>query len=266
MSVNTDNVRTSSGFQWSSLINVSHVNFSWKERFPNADVPSYANVTDPVNSLYVFKTNGILQVGETAPEWQPANAQMPGSPIIVDVNGDKKLDSSDVVRYDFNPKITIGIGNTFRYKQLDLGIFFYGQFGGYNYNYLTSWSDPGGLIAGNQSGIKQISNVWTTANPGGTLPGVAYNESALGLLAGVDTRVESTDFVRCRNISLGYTFNAPGINKIFKNLRVYTDVQNPFIITQYKIADPEVQAVGVKGGPAPYPMATTYSFGIKANL
>jgi hypothetical protein len=47
---------------------------------------------------------------------------------------------------------------------------------------------------------------------------------------------------------------------------VYVDVQNPFIITNYKIADPEVQAQSVKGGPAPYPMARTFSLGVKAGF
>lgn len=266
VNLNTSNVRTNTGFSWNSLINISHVNYYWKTRFPNADVPSYAKVNDPVNSIYAFKTSGILQVGQTPSAWQPANAQLPGSPILVDINGDKKLDSADVARYNYDPKISIGFGNTFSYKNFDLSIFFYGQFGGYNYNYLTLWSDPAGFISGNQSGIQQLKNAWTTTNPNGTLPGVGYNESALGLLTGVNTRIESTSFLRCRNISLGYTFNVPAVNKIFKTLRIYGDVQNAFIITNYKIADPEVQAAGVKGGPAPYPMAATYSFGIKANL
>jgi hypothetical protein len=143
---------------------------------------------------------------------------------------------------------------------------FYGQFGGTNYNLLTAWSNPVAFITGLQSGIKEISQAWSTSNPTGTLPGVAFNENALGLLTGIDTRLSKTDFVRCRNITLGYTFNPATLNKYFKGLRVFADVQNPFIITDYKIGDPEVQVGVIRGAAAPYPMARTYSLGIKASL
>ena len=263
--LSTRNINTKN-FQWSSNINVSHVLYKHEERFPFEVIPQGGQVKDPVNSIYVFKTDGILQIGEAASEWQPANAKKPGAPKFIDVNNDKKLDKNDIVRYNGDPKLTIGFGNNIKYKQFDLGVLFYGQVGGWGYNNLVSWATPAGFISGNQSGIQEIKNVWSTTNPSGTLPGVAYDEYALGLPAGVDTRLEKTDFVRCRTITLGYTFNQPAINKYFKNLRMYADVQNPFIITNYRIADPEVQAYGVKGGPAPYPMATTYSLGIKANF
>ncbi|MBC7889410.1 MAG: SusC/RagA family TonB-linked outer membrane protein, partial [Ferruginibacter sp.] len=253
-------------FQWNTQLNLSSVLYKHKERFAFEVIPQGGQVTDPVNSIYAYKTNGILQIGEAAPAWQPANAKNPGAPRFVDLSGDKILDKNDIIRFDASPNITIGFGNSLSYKQFDLGFLFYSQFGGWGYNNLISWATPGGIIAGNQSGIKEVKDIWTSSNPMGTLPGVAYDEFALGLAAGVDNRLEKTDFVRCRNITLGYTFNQPAVNRYFKNLRVYADVQNPFIITNYKIGDPEVQAAGVKGGPAPYPMATTYSFGVKTNF
>lgn len=263
--LNSINIKTKV-FSWNSQLNVSHFLFKHKERFPFEVIPQGGLITDPVNSIYVFKTDGLLQIGETASAWQPANAKRPGAPKFVDVNGDKILDKNDIVRYNASPNITIGFGNTLNYKQFDLGFLFYSQFGGWGYNNLISWATPAGLIAGTQSGTKEIKNIWSTTNPSGTLPGVGYDEGALGLAAGVDTRLEKTDFVRCRNITLGYTFNQPGLNRIFKGLRIYVDVQNAFIITNYKIGDPEVEAAAVKGGPAPYPMARTYSFGVKASL
>jgi TonB-linked SusC/RagA family outer membrane protein len=263
--INTQNVKTNN-FQWSSIINVSHVLYRHEERFPFDVIPQGGQVTDAVNSIYVFKTNGLLQIGETPSTWQPANAKQPGAPRFVDVNDDKVLDAKDIVRYNADPQLTIGFGNNFAYKQLDLSILFYGQRGGYGYNNLALWATPAGIIAGNQSGIKQVADIWSTTNPAGNLPGVAYDEGALGLPAGADTRLQKTDFIRCRNITLGYRFNQEAITRYVRNLRVYVDVQNPFIITNYKIADPEVQAQGVKGGPAPYPMARTFSLGIKAGF
>ena len=264
VALNTVNYR-SANFQWNSLINFSTSTWTWKERFPNTDLPKGAQVQDPVNAIYVFKTNGLLQVGQSPSAWQPAAAGKPGSPIFSDLNGDKILDEKDVVRYRVDPKASVGFGNTLRYKKLDIGIFFYAQYGGYGYNYNMQWSDPANLLAGT-GGIKQESAVWTTSNPSGTLPGVAYNESALGLIAGVDTRLEKTDFLRCRNITVGYSLNGGSIAKYVKNLRIYADVQNAFIITNYKIGDPELLTRGVKGAPAPYPMARTFSLGLKASF
>lgn len=266
--VNTTNIKARN-FQWSSILNVSRTVFRHKERFEFEALPQGAKVDDPVNSIYVFRTNGILQAGEALSAVQmllPERGRLPGNPRIVDVNGDKLLNASDIVRYNAFPAVSIGFGNNFSYKKFDLSVFFYGQLGGWGYNNLRAWATPAGFIAGTQSGIKEIKNVWSTTNPGGTLPGVAFDQLALGLPAGLDVDLEKTDFLRCRNVTLGYNFEQPAFKKVFRSFKLYVDVQNPFIITSYKIADPEVQAAAVKGGPAPYPMATTYSLGIKANL
>lgn len=265
LGLNTANVRTSA-FQWNSIINLSHVVTRWKERLPNAFFGNFTQLDDPIGSIYAYKTEGLLQIGETPSVWQPANARNPGAPKILDLNGDKKLDSADIVRYNGTPDLMIGLGNTFRYKNLDLTVFFYGQIGAWGTNTSFAWADPANIISGNQSGIQEVKNVWTTSNPKGTLPGVGFNESALGLLTGIDTRLQKSDFVRCRNITLGYTVKSNAIAQYVKSLRLFADVQNAFIITKYEIADPEVQNPGVKGGAAPYPMARTYSFGVKANF
>ena len=220
--INTINVK-SGDFQWSSNLNATHVLYRWQERYRNTNLRGYQKITDPVNSLYVYQTSGILQVGQQVPSYQPLKARVPGSSLFVDRNDDKKLDSNDVVRFNGSPKISLGFGNTFRYKNFDLMILFYGQLGGYAYNANASWTDPNGFISGLQSGIKQLSEIWTTANPGGIRPGITYNESALALDAGTDIGLEKTDFVRCRNITLGYTLSSPGLAKYVRNMRLYMD-------------------------------------------
>lgn len=52
-----------------------------------------------------------------------------------------------------------------------------------------------------------------------------------------DYYVQNASFLRCDNITLGYSFN-----KLFGVLggRIYGTVQNPFVITKYKGLDPEV--------------------------
>lgn len=259
----------SGDFKWNTEFNLSHISFEHKERFPFEVLPQGAEVSDPINSIYVFRTNGLVQPGETlsaAQQTLPARGQLPGSPKIVDLNGDGTFSALDIVRYDADPLLIMGFTNVFSYRAFDFNISFYGNRGAYGFNFLRTWANPQNIISGNQSGIAEVGNVWTTTNPTGTIPGIAFDQGALGLPAGLDVDLQKRDFIRCRNIGLGYRFNQAGLHKYVRNLSVFVDVQNPFIITNYKIADPEVQASGVKGGPAPYPMATTTSIGIKAGF
>jgi hypothetical protein len=267
LGLNTENIKTKY-FSWNTTFNITHFKNRWVQRFPNDPPAQYGHVNDPVGGdiIYVYKTNGILQVGQEVPAWQPAAATKPGNPIFVDQNGDAKLDYQDVKSYSGIPKAIVGLGNNFTYKKFDLSVFLYGQYGAWGNDYTTLWGDPVGLLSGNQSGTERIKDAWSIANPSGTLPGAAYNEGAIALDAGLDTRLVKRDFLRCRNITLGYTFSSDGLAKYVKSIRVFADVQNAFILTGFKGVDPEIQASSIKGGPAPYPMVRTVSLGLKANF
>ncbi|TDH19965.1 SusC/RagA family TonB-linked outer membrane protein [Segetibacter sp. 3557_3] len=265
MGINTVNLRRGP-FEWTSMINLSRTRLRWEERFQNTFLRGWQNERDLVNSYYVFKTDGIYDGIKAISDAQPTSARQPGSPVFVDRNGDKKIDTLDVFRIDPDPRFTLGFGNTFRYKGFDLAVMFYGQVGGKGTTPAIAWSTAVDFVTGGQNGVRELNEVWTTSNPTGFRPGVAYNESALGLPVGTDIGLQSTDFVRCRNITLGYTFNSGSFSRHVSNLRVYADVQNAFIITDFKYVDPEVSVASVKGGPAPYPMARTFSIGLRANF
>ena len=269
--LNWDAVRKSN-FTYSLALNLTHYKAKWKERYPQ-DFPSYQSNSDPIHGIYAFETNGILQLDQEVPVWQPDQAQIAGSPIFVDQDGNNTLDSADVVIFDQTPKLSIGFDNKFQFGNFDLSIFFYGQFGAYRRNYSLAWASPANFLPGNQNATVDIKDTWTTQNTGGTYPGAAYNEalfstSVQGNVSGVgsDYDIMKADFVRCRNLTLGYSFNQPGVKKYFQQLRIYFDIQNLFIISKYKGADPEIMTPAVKGGAAPYPMVRTYTLGINANF
>lgn len=254
-------------FTWSAILNYTHFTNRWIERFPNDPIPHGGAIEDPIGTIYVYQTNGVLQAGDPVPAHQPAGALKPGCPLFIDQDGDSILTDNDIIKYSGIPFGIVGINNNFRYKNLDLGIFFYGQFGAWGNDYTTQWGDPLGFLASNQSGTTSIMDAWTTSNPNGYLPGAAYNESTvLGLNAGIDTRLAKRDFLRCRNITLGYNLERGIISKYISQLRIYVDVQNAFTLTNFKGVDPEIQAIAIKGGPAPYPMIRTFSFGVKATF
>lgn len=266
VSLNTANIQTKN-FTWKSNVNLTSYANRWTERLPNSPVPRGGLLEDPIGTTYVYQTNGILQVGQEVPAWQPNGAKKPGSPLFVDQNGDNKLDDSDIVKYSGIPRLIVGFGNNLQYKNWDFNVFLYGQTGFWGNDFTKQWADPLSLLSLTQGGSDKIKDVWSQANPGGTLPGAAFNPTTVtGLNAGLDLLLARRDFVRVRNISLGYTLNTARINKYVKSLRLFGDVQNAFILTNFKGVDPELQVTTVKGGPAPYPMARTVSFGLRAGF
>ena len=260
---------------WNMIFNISHYSYRWVERFKEDDRTTYLNVNDPVRAIYAFETNGILQVDEEPPVYQPSTARLPGCPKFVDRNGDNILDSADVVIYDQTPKIILGYSNTFKYKNFDITIDLYGQLGSYKQNYSLNWAIAKNFVAGSSGGEQNVTvdikDAWSTENPNGILPGVAYNEYTLGNIGntvgwGSNLTISKADFIRVRNITVGYNLNSPFIKKFGSNIRLYLDFQNPFVITKFKGVDPEIETPSVKGGAAPYPMVKNYSFGINVNF
>lgn len=272
--INTVNLQTAD-FRWTSMLTLSHYNSVWKEQFPNYDYRDYQQRKDePVNALYFFRTSGIVNSDKSnMPSYQPKDYQQPGCPIIKDLNGDGDITEDDIDMVNVVPKIYWGLGNTFYYKNWDLNIFIYSQLGLKKYNYSLDWAD-GRELAGQTSNqcdiIKEAYNSQT--NPNGTLPGIAFYMSNASLPGGVGTDInyKNASFLRVRNITLGYTFNAAQLGKIgsyISSLRLYVDAQNPITITSFDNFDPEVQTGGsYKGGKAEYPMTRTFSAGIKVQF
>ena len=51
--------------------------------------------------------------------------------------------------------------------------------------------------------------------------------------------LEKSWFIRCRNITLGYTLPVKSAKKLVSNVRIYADVNNLFTITPYDGLDVE---------------------------
>jgi hypothetical protein len=88
----------------------------------------------------------------------------------------------------------------------------------------------------------------------------------------ISENVEKGDFMRIRNITLGYTLPKSLTSKInVSNVRVYGTANNAFLFTQYTGTDPEVSTNGNSNG-APgvdrnsVPMARTISVGLNVGF
>lgn len=165
------------------------------------------------------------------------------------------------------PKFFGGLSQSFSYKQIDLSFDMQYSLGAYTFNNTLQNLV---LMTGTRNKSVEILKAWTKAGDQTDVPRLFFgeNQSTLG-----STRfLEKADFVRMRNIQIGYTLPKKLLEKAkIANLRVYAQVQNAFTITGYKGMDPESNANGnVNIGLGidtfrPY-LARTFTFGINLGL
>ena len=176
-----------------------------------------------------------------------------GNPIegeFVDQNGDGQISDNDrVVRYQKDPKVTMSMSNTFNYKNWDLGFVLRANFGAHVYNNVLS----------NRS---VLNKTWQNGNLSNLVDNDFYFTGTTGAnLYMSDYYLRKGDFLRCDNITLGYTWE--NLLKNHLRLRLYGAVQNPFVITKYNGLDPETFS-GIDNNV--YPRPTTYTLGLVATF
>lgn len=176
-----------------------------------------------------------------------------GKPIegeFVDQDGNGQIDNDDrVIRYQKDPKVTMTLSNTFNYKNWDLGFVLRANFGAKVYNNVLA-----------QRNVK--SRVYANNNLNNMVENDVYFDGTTGAnLYLSDYYLRNGNFLRCDNITLGYTWQNLLSNKL--RLRLYAAVQNPFVITKYNGLDPEVFS-GIDN--KVYPRPTTYTLGLVATF
>ena len=186
----------------------------------------------PANSFYLFQ-----QV------YDESGAPLEG--VYVDQNGDGQIDDIDkIINKSPDPKVTMTFGSQFRYKKWDLGFNIRASIGNYVYNNVLS--------------TKAVYNDLFTYGLNNVVENDYYFEQPRYMS---DYYLRNASFVRCDNITLGYTWDNLLNDKL--RLRLFGAVQNPFVITKYKGVDPEVFG-GIDN--SVYPRATTYSLGLVATF
>ena len=137
--------------------------------------------------------------------------------------------------------------NTFNYKNWDFGITLRASLGNYVYNDAQATTS---VIGANDA--LPLANL----NTNSYLFKTSTNE-----LACSSYFVQNASFLRCDNITFGYTWDNLLNNNL--RLRLYGACQNPFVITKYKGLDPEIFS-GIDNNVYPHPL--TFSFGIVASF
>ena len=172
------------------------------------------------------------------------------------------------------PKVILGWGNTFRYKDFDLSMQFTSQLG-YKILNASRCFYENNSIAYNR--LKTAADLHPAINPDGS----PYIDPKTGEQKMVtmsqsmgqgfwSDHLENGDFLKLSNITLGYTFTPKGaLSNFIKRARIYANATNLFCITGYTGIDPEVDnyfmAPGIDDRDK-YPLTRNYTVGLSLNF
>lgn len=262
------------------------------------DVVSRTVVGGSIGAFYGYKVDGVFATADDFKNHAlPTNTDGTVLPItpnsggvwygdlkFKDLNGDGVITEKDQTFLGSPvPDFQFGLGNTFTYKGFDLNIFFTANQGSEvvngmringdnpltNNGYLKSLKDHAVLALIDPNGsASDVNNVYVT-NPETSIVGLKNNDSNRNNRFS-DRYVENGSFIRCRNMTLGYSFPSEMMKKIhISSLRLYVNVSNPFLITSYTGMDPEVGSwnplqAGIDNGF--YPQSRTFTFGLNLGL
>lgn len=207
--------------------------------------------------------------------------QMPGDPKYKDLNGDHKINASDLTIIAHTaPKFSFGFNNKFSYKDFELSFSIQGVYGNQIFNAgrifteKTNW----GLLTGTST---RLLDHWTPTNQNTDIPAWTvqsertkyrldhnlgdYNVSVNGR----DSHyVEDGSYLRLKTINFGYNLPKSLCNRIkMDRLRVYVAGANLWTLTNYTGYDPEASSFSSSDGRAGidnsnYPQSKTYTLGI----
>ena len=262
LNLNTKNVLTSN-FEWSTNFTFSTSKPEWLERNPNVALPKYASENDQLGDFYGWETDGIIKFPEDVPNHMPD--AFPGNIKYVDQNGDGVLDVKDVVKLGtWGPRMNFGIGTNFRYKNLTLSAFAYGNAGvPRDFGFYPDLDRLANASPSNT--LTSVKDIWSSDNPNGYLPSIATNpyggSNPVDEDVNTDFLLKKTHFLRVKNINLGYNFPISENTKLpFNSFRIFMDAQNVALFTNYDGFDPELDTTN------PYPQALSLTFGIEAQF
>lgn len=255
--------------QWITSVNVTHNTNKIEALAPGQNqiiIPNGFTVSDailrvgaPINSIYVLKVLGFLtakDIADNVPRYGPG--EQPGDFKFQDINGDGTITEADkqIVGHP-NPDWTYGITNTVRYKGFDLSVLVQGQAGGSIFSQFgRSITRPGQGRSDNHP-ASFVNRWYSETNQGEGRFSKAFSTFNTPITSATDW-LYSSDYIRVRNITLGYNLRNVIKTKVLQNARVYVTLENYIGHDKYTNGlNPEATNTGISTNAA-YPEAGDY--------
>jgi TonB-dependent starch-binding outer membrane protein SusC len=262
-----------------NTINVQKGDFTWSTSFNftrnvneilelygdgNDDLGNKWFIGEPINVNYTYVFDGIWQ--ESNRDQAVSYGQLPGQARVKDMDSNGVINGADrrIIGTSM-PKWTGGFSTTVQFKGFDLNASLFTRqdvqvYSPFHEEFLN-FDDRGRqklnvewYMAENDVTPTRVSNEYPQPKNFGP-----YWRTNAGVAAYKDA-----SFVKVKNITLGYTLPTALANRAkFSSIRVYANVLNPFVFTDYEGFDPEwADATFQNGGIS----SITYQFGLNLKL
>ncbi|WP_231635014.1 TonB-dependent receptor [Pedobacter sp. PACM 27299] len=242
--------------------------YSGGEGLANGSLATRTVLGRPIGEFFGYKVDGIFQNAAEVLASAQKDAQA-GDFRYVDQNGDGVIDGKDRVSLGSpNPKFNYALNTTFAYKNFDLSLDIQGVAGVSIYNANL------GVRYGNENFTEDFfKNRWHGEGSSSTYPsaniGTTKNSAPNSFF------VEKGDYIRLRNVQIGYTLPSNLLNKWkMQKVRIFANAQNPVNLFGYKGFSPEIGKPTV-GNYTPlsagidanvYPLYATYNLGLNVTF
>ena len=234
--------------------------FNWSDRTTREPVDASV-ITDEnmSNYRYALKDDITKIKGITVAPGDRKYKNIDGEENEIDVNDRTIIGNS-------SPKFNFGLNNEFKIGNIDFAFFLECSYGFDLLNSFKVMSEPGLNNLTNNITRDSWENRWSVSNPSNKYSRVLNqtNNWASSYF------VEDGSFVRLKNVNVGYNFSKRILNKInISSLRVFVNLDNVFLLTNYSGLDPDVRSpeVFLRGlDQTSYPRTRNYAFGINVNF
>ena len=248
-------------------VNIDTKDFTWQTSlnysFNKNEIDKLYNDLERVGNYFVGQSINVIYTKRFGGIWQSDEAEIakiynaePGDYKIIDRNRNNIIDDDD---RDFvgqtTPQFFGSFSNTFKSHGFDLTVFLTYAGGHKIYNpfaYLDSYSPSANMSP------DYYHNYWTPERPSNKYPRLGSTNSQL---YETDGMYQKGDYIRLKNLELGYTLPRNIANKVYaSNIRVYASVQNLVTFTKYTGFDVETSNAN------PYPACRVFMGGLTVNF
>lgn len=223
---------------------------------------------EALSTIYGLKRAGTGTWGTDEAEEAARYGKKPGDKKYIDRNNDGKIDydNDGFVLGNLYPDFEINFSNTFTYKDFDLTLDIQGKFGNKGINLGRMTIEQRSWYANSPT---SVLDYWTPDNQNTMIerPRTCIGDNAQELQID-DNLIEDASYVRFKNLMIGYTVpNRLAARMHLKKLRVYANIENFALITDYSGYDPETANMSGQGVEFfSYPKPINFNFGLNVTF
>jgi TonB-linked SusC/RagA family outer membrane protein len=226
----------------------------------NGHVVTSTLAGQPIGSFWVFEVEGVFQNQAEIDGAAHITGTQPGDFKFRDVNFDNIIDDRDRLYVgSYQPKVYFGLNGSFNYKALDFSIDCYGNVGNKIFNGKKA------VRFGNENVEASRLDRWTP-----TQTNTGEYRASNEIPRPSTYFVESGNFFRINNVTLGYTLPGSWTRKAsLEKTRIFFSAQNPIISKKFSGFSPELPGSNALNSGielSVYPTVATYMLGVNLNF